>query len=487
MRNSSLAKALACLTHPLSLFAIVLLFLNDHVLRVFWPSWVTGKLGDFAWLFFMPFVVATGLALCVPASARKHERTVGLLSVGSVALVFALGNTWPATHRWLVAGLDWLLPFSVRITRDPTDLVALFSCGLALLLWRRTVVSPRRVQARALALLPVAALLTLANGGPPDYGVTCLMVEEGRVLAFTEYQKFASPDGGLTWQPYTGTLRYPCDEHAWQMVDRVRSVADPDNPQVLYRLGPEKVLAYSEDGGESWQEVSQFEFSSQAEMVSYANITPSSSLAHYARGPFDVVRDPESGNLILAMGLEGVVIQTADGAWRRVAVGGYGIQGLTAPDIVALLSGELLLAGELALLIFASLALISRRRGLETALLLCLGGGLWAFIVLGMQPALTGGYTEVLQTALIIGAAVLALGGAILGAVRLRGYGSSGQVSRMIGLAVGSALLFIVPYVLWTLDVIPRYLTSMWVALAASIALTLGGGALLLARWRDVG
>jgi hypothetical protein len=28
------------------------LLINDHLLREFWPSWWTGKIGDFAWLLF---------------------------------------------------------------------------------------------------------------------------------------------------------------------------------------------------------------------------------------------------------------------------------------------------------------------------------------------------------------------------------------------------------------------------------------------------
>jgi hypothetical protein len=48
-------RSLACLTHPFSLAAMALLLLNDHIFRVFWPSWFTGKLGDFAWLFFFHF------------------------------------------------------------------------------------------------------------------------------------------------------------------------------------------------------------------------------------------------------------------------------------------------------------------------------------------------------------------------------------------------------------------------------------------------
>jgi hypothetical protein len=45
-RRSTLAYALACLADPLTLAAIGLLLLNDHVLKPTIPSWLTGKLSD---------------------------------------------------------------------------------------------------------------------------------------------------------------------------------------------------------------------------------------------------------------------------------------------------------------------------------------------------------------------------------------------------------------------------------------------------------
>lgn len=485
MKTSTFTKALACLARPATLLAVVVLFVNDHVLRVYWPSWITGKLGDVAWLYFMPFVVAAGVAWLVPQRVRRHAQTVGLLSVGSVALVFVLGNTWPAPHRWVVAAASWLFGLPVRLTRDPTDLFALVACALAWRVWQRTP-APRweRVKARAWLLLPAAALLTVANAAAPDYGISCLRVEEGRVLAFAEYQAFASPDGGLTWAPYTGPLRYPCDTRPWGLKDRVRSIADPDDPEVLYRLGPDKVWAYSRDGGEIWYEIPQLEFSSQAELAFYMS---ESGTAQYASGPFDVVRDPESGNLVLAMGLEGVVVQTAGGAWRRVAVGEYGLSGLTTPNVVVLLFGELLLAGELALVIFSTLALVSQRRWWALGGVLIVVGGLWGVIAVGLQPALNRGYAVMLQTLLLIVVALLGLGSVVLSGLRLRGNLSFGKVLLMIGAAICGAFLFIVPYALWAVDLIHNYTTAAGAALTASVALMLVGGALSLSRRRGGG
>jgi hypothetical protein len=54
--------ALDALSHPLSVGATGLLILNDHVLKSAMPGLVTGKLSDFAGLFFFPFLATFALS-----------------------------------------------------------------------------------------------------------------------------------------------------------------------------------------------------------------------------------------------------------------------------------------------------------------------------------------------------------------------------------------------------------------------------------------
>ena len=56
--NPAFWRALHSLAHPVSLAAVALLLFNDHWLRWHYPSWLTGKLGDFTWLVFAPFIAA---------------------------------------------------------------------------------------------------------------------------------------------------------------------------------------------------------------------------------------------------------------------------------------------------------------------------------------------------------------------------------------------------------------------------------------------
>lgn len=62
-KSSSLSISLRCLSHPITFLSICLLLLNDHVLKQIAPSHLTGKLSDFAGLFFFPFLLAIVISL----------------------------------------------------------------------------------------------------------------------------------------------------------------------------------------------------------------------------------------------------------------------------------------------------------------------------------------------------------------------------------------------------------------------------------------
>ncbi len=143
------------LLHPVPLAAIGLLLLNDHVLKAAFPGLVTGKLSDFAGLAFFPLFLQAGWESLSGLRGRWSgpSRRALLLCTLATALVFALVKLWhPAgeAYRWGLALLQWpfrslvallaggaLPPLSpVSLVRDPSDLVALPSVLLPLLLVR---------------------------------------------------------------------------------------------------------------------------------------------------------------------------------------------------------------------------------------------------------------------------------------------------------------------------------------------------------------
>jgi hypothetical protein len=124
-----------------ALAAIVLLVVNDHVLKARWPGPVTGKLSDVAGLVFFPLLL-DALVAWLPAVRRAAPARRLPACVVATALVFTAVKTWaPATGLYEVAlGLvQWPFrvafalvrgeapggPVRVALVRDPTDLLAL--------------------------------------------------------------------------------------------------------------------------------------------------------------------------------------------------------------------------------------------------------------------------------------------------------------------------------------------------------------------------
>jgi hypothetical protein len=125
-RASSWASDLA---HPLPLAAVGLLALNDHVLkgaRVL-PGAVTGKLSDFAGLFFFPLLLAAGVRGASLVVRRRHvadRRSLAAAAAIATALGFAAVKLVPAVNA--IVGRTW-----GHMVMDPTDLIALPMVGLA--------------------------------------------------------------------------------------------------------------------------------------------------------------------------------------------------------------------------------------------------------------------------------------------------------------------------------------------------------------------
>ena len=96
-----------------------------------------------------------------------------------------------------------------------------------------------------------------------------------------------------------------------------------DTPRGRYTLdGPDVILvdldgrrqvaystAYLQEDGNAW--VQQY----ATKMLSSPRVL--------ANEPRDLVFDEKSGNLVLAMGIQGVVVGTPDGEWVKVAVGRF--------------------------------------------------------------------------------------------------------------------------------------------------------------------
>lgn len=163
----------ADLVHPAPLAAVGLLALNDHFLKGagLLPGAITGKLSDFAGLFFFPLLLAA-LARLLWRAARGRDIEDRRSLAAAVALATALGfsavKLLPAVNE--LTARTW-----GRMVMDPTDLIALPMVGLAAawMLRSRTAADAgqRSERRRALdfaALLAAAVASVATSAKPPE-------------------------------------------------------------------------------------------------------------------------------------------------------------------------------------------------------------------------------------------------------------------------------------------------------------------------------
>ncbi len=104
--------------------ALVVLVINDHLLKGagYLPSWLTGKLSDFAGLIVAPVLLAT--------LVRARKPVPRGICLGVIVALFAAVKLSPEAAR-AVEHVVALLGIPWRIWSDPTDLVALAVIPLA--------------------------------------------------------------------------------------------------------------------------------------------------------------------------------------------------------------------------------------------------------------------------------------------------------------------------------------------------------------------
>ncbi len=458
-KNPAFSKALSALVHPASLAAMALIFLNDQFLRRLSPSWLTGKLSDFAWLLFFPFFIAALLALLLPRRLPRRTELTGWLSLGLVGIVFTLGKLIPAVNQAVLDLFTSLTGVHLSILVDPTDLIALPVLGLGWLIWQKADPALEFRCASGWVALPLVALLTLGNTAAPNLGVICLQAQGGTLYASAMYRDgvYTSQDGGLTWQ--FSDLSIACS-----------AGDDPSNPNELitgsgvrYRYASGADIEVSTDNGQSWQVAYSNKPYSEAQSALYEKqIGGFSNMTK--PGPLASVEDPQTGNIVFAMGVEGVLVHAGDtwqwaevGNNRRIPVEGF-------ENLFTLLNQRLILAvGAGLLVIMTASAYLKRGRGWK--FLFVLAWLVWAFGLLMTLPDMDKGYLSTVTTmSVFFGALFLLIMGleAIFRIIRT----ASEAIMPIAITAFTATLLFVVPFVLWAFNIIPYYLVAMISSLA---------------------
>jgi hypothetical protein len=328
------------LMHPAVLLGVVLLLLNDHVLKARFPSFWTGKLSDFAGLFFFPFLVIPALALA-PGPLRLSPSRLADLGFGLTALSFAALKFSPPLNAAIATIVSALLGRPAVFALDPSDGIALIALIPSRWLWKRTA---RKVQAGqdapprwAWAAWTLAMIASLATPPcPRQLSVHRILLREGQIYAGLNGGSptwVVSADRGETWQHVESPPRWLQQEPVtldWPIV-RCRA----DQPSVCYRIpGPGRVEA-SADGGQTWQTAWAPPWGREGFRKRLLNYFPIGCAKQVIdEGPYDLAFDPEGNRWLVALGTEGILILSSDRSWRIQDIevrGFFGIQVIHTP------------------------------------------------------------------------------------------------------------------------------------------------------------
>ena len=307
----------SALTHPVTVAAVVVLLLNDALFKALWPdAWITGKLSDLAWVVFASPLLAFVLSLLL-GRRRFGRRTAILVSYVGLPALYAAFNTFEPVHDRILWGLSLVAGGTAGSPLDPTDsLVIPFGLGIAVWVWRRRPVSPDRLRVRlALLAAGVATFASVATSYAWDIGIRSLgIAETGLIVASAsddeDFFQYGSEDGGLTWIP-----DYRDANIRW-------GGSEVETPRGKFMIQDSDIVVRTFDG--EWTVVYSAAYLQQEANLWIQDVaTKRFGMREIARLPYSIVYDEGSGNLVVAMGLQGVLVGTPDGGWSRVAVGDY--------------------------------------------------------------------------------------------------------------------------------------------------------------------
>lgn len=317
--------SLRALRHPFTLASIAILLINDHWLKTATPSALTGKLSDFAGLFFFPFLLAALLS-----AARLPARPTFLLALAITGGWFALMKTTLWANALTRATLSAVWGGPVSIVLDPTDCWALVMFFPAWLLWcnlerERASQPPGKLALAALGVAVLASLATSPCMNPPT--LTRLAVDGPEVFVRADnlwgqgdFRVAKSLDGGQSWnfvetapQIISDTLSVPI---RYPIVACV-----PDNPTVCYRLPDASRIERSVDSGQSWQTDWQIpwgrlSFMQRSVLIPLScNVMPNPTLSDLV-----AISTPSGHRVVAIMGNQGAVVKNEQQIWNRYEI-----------------------------------------------------------------------------------------------------------------------------------------------------------------------
>ena len=197
----------------------------------------------------------------------------------------------------------------------------------------------KRARAVALAAALIALALAAAGCNKYDLGVSAFeAADDGAVLAVIGVESrsgqvsawthssddiqyghiaYKSADGGLSWSPNPDSAINPDNP----IVD-IQPSESAETPRGAYSIGDFGVERAGADGLRETVYSTEYLRGDANEWLQNHE-TSSLGSRILATRPSAVFHHAESGNVIVAMGIQGAAVETPDGVWRRVGVGPY--------------------------------------------------------------------------------------------------------------------------------------------------------------------
>ena len=440
--SRSRAAVLTWLAHPVTVLALALLTVNDHLLKAAYPGPVTGKLSDLAGLVVAPPVVATVAVFAtrrLPAAVAAHG---AILAVGAA---FALTKAYPpgavaASALWsLVRGPSVILA-------DRTDLATLPI--LALVAWiagrARGRPDPGRAWrlrpdlARRLSILVVlpAATLAIAATSAVYYPSAVTVVPWHSEIAVGVAYTFQEPvpgkasawrvsADGATWRDLP-----PQEEPGFDAAGRspvTERCAPAPATRECYRVVPTHLrVEQSNDGGATWS-VSWEITDQRRDLLAYQYPKISDVSTDLASRALAISARPGGYVVVVANGRDGLAVRDVSGDWRRTGMPPDHGRSYDPPQPIDKTPGNLILAAVLAALLaglvtvgvaVAGAAAVRKATMIVFSTVLALAAPLALLATLGLY-----GHDEMLQ---------VMTGAVAIGLTLVAGVGAVGIVSSVL-------------------------------------------------------
>ncbi|WP_326826062.1 hypothetical protein [Streptosporangium sp. NBC_01756] len=316
MRN----PALAWIGHPLTVIAVVVLLLNDHLFKPLWPGVVTGKLSDVAGLIVAPPL----LNLLI---RRPH------LSILLTGTVFGLVKTTAAGAA--LASQAWTLVWGPSLVlADPTDLIALPVLYATWWIWNHPDARAVRL-ARAVVVIPLTVLAVAATGQVETfkpYSAHAVDVIDDMIVVATRGGRqpgpaetgFASGDAGNSWS--SSAIPVPSPSKT--------SACVPGRPDRCYRTVATR-LKVEEFRNGRWATAWEISPGDQDRLArAYASERPEDTEVVASLG-IAIQKLPGGYVVVVANGADGIALRDISGAWHRLGWAERGFDSSSAVSLTA--------------------------------------------------------------------------------------------------------------------------------------------------------